>query len=109
MRVASSTCCTAWAVRFSLDDFGSDVGSLASLKGLGIDFLKLDGSCTRNIGADSVSHELVSAVTRLSRAVGFKVVAEQVEDEAGFDGLRELGVNFIQGNFVEPPHAIRHH
>jgi EAL domain-containing protein (putative c-di-GMP-specific phosphodiesterase class I) len=94
---------------FSLDDFGSDVGSLSSLKGLGIDFLKIDGSCTRNLAVDSVSHELVSAVTRLSRAVGFKVVAEQVEDESGFDGLRDLGVNFIQGNFIEKPHAIRHH
>ncbi len=94
---------------FSLDDFGSDVGSLASLQGLGIDFLKLDGSCTRNLMVDSVSHELVSAVTRLSRAVGFKVVAEQVEDEAGFDGLRELGVNFIQGNYIEKPHAMGLH
>lgn len=94
---------------FGLDDFGSDVGSLSSLKGLGMDFLKLDGSCTRNIAVDSVSHELVSAVTRLSRAVGFKVVAEQVEDESGFDGLRDLGVNFIQGNFIEAPHSIRHH
>ncbi|MBT8422613.1 MAG: EAL domain-containing protein, partial [Gammaproteobacteria bacterium] len=94
---------------FSLDDFGSDVGSLSSLKGLGIDFLKLDGSCTRNLDVNSVNHELVSAVTRLSRAVGFKVVAEQVEDESGFDGLRDLGVNFIQGNFIEAPHSIRHH
>jgi len=94
---------------FSMDDFGSDVGSLSSLQGLGIDFLKLDGSCTRNLAVDSISHELVSAVTRLSRAVGFKVVAEQVEDEADFDGLRDLGVNFIQGNFVEAPHSIRHH
>ncbi len=94
---------------FALDDFGSDVGSLSSLQGLGIDFLKLDGSCTRNLTVDNVSMELVSAVTRLSRAVGFKVVAEQVEDEAGFDSLRDLGVNFIQGNFIEEPHSIRHH
>lgn len=94
---------------FSLDDFGSDVGSLSSLQGLGIDFLKLDGSCTRNLAVNSVNHELVSAVTRLSLAVGFKVVAKQVEDESGFDGLRDLGVNFIQGYFVEKPHSIRHH
>lgn len=91
---------------FGLDDFGSDVGSLASLQGLGIDFLKLDGSCTRNLVVDSVNHELVAAVTRLSRAVGFKVVAEQVEDELTFGNLRELGVNFIQGNYVEPPRAL---
>ena len=91
---------------FSLDDFGSDIGSLSSLQELGMDFLKIDGSCTRNLAVDSVSHEMVSAVTRLSQAVGFKVVAEQVEDEAGFDSLRELGVNFIQGYYVQSPRAI---
>jgi Amt family ammonium transporter len=91
---------------FALDDFGSDVGSLASLKGLDIDFLKLDGVYTHNLAGDSVSQEVVSSVTRLSRAVGFKVIAEQVEHQADFDGLRDLGVNFIQGNYVEAPHAL---
>jgi EAL domain-containing protein (putative c-di-GMP-specific phosphodiesterase class I) len=91
---------------FSLDDFGSDVGSLASLQDLDLDFLKLDGVCSRNISVDSVNQEVVSAVTRLSRAVGFKVVAEQVEDQPSFDGLRDLGVNFIQGYYVEAPRAL---
>ena len=91
---------------FALDDFGSDVGSLASLKGLDIDFLKLDGVYTRNLAGDAISQEVVSSVTRLSRAVGFKVIAEQVEDQADFDGLRELGVNFIQGNYVEAPRSL---
>lgn len=91
---------------FALDDFGSDVGSLASLKGLQLDFLKLDGVYTRNLANDSISQEVVSSVTRLARAVGFKVIAEQVEDQSSFDGLRDLGVNFIQGNFVEAPRAL---
>jgi diguanylate cyclase (GGDEF)-like protein/PAS domain S-box-containing protein len=91
---------------FGLDDFGSDVGSLASLKGLDIDFLKLDGVYTHNLMTDSVSQEVVAAVTRLSMAVGFKVIAEQVEDQPSFDGLRDLGVNFIQGNYVEKPQAL---
>ncbi|MCP4001333.1 MAG: EAL domain-containing protein [Gammaproteobacteria bacterium] len=91
---------------FSLDDFGSDVGSLAGLKGLDIDFLKLDGVYTHNLTTDSISQEVVSAVIRLSKAVGFKVIAEQVEDQASFDGLRDLGVNFIQGNYVEVPQGL---
>ena len=91
---------------FALDDFGSDIGSLASVQGLGIDFLKLDGSYTRDLMTNAVSQEVVSSVTRLSRAVGFKVVAEQVEDQDAFDTLRDLGVNFIQGNFIEPPHSM---
>ena len=80
--------------------------SVQSLQGLDIDFLKLDGVCTRNLTTDSVHQEVVSAVTRLSRAVGFKVIAEQVEDQPSFDGLRDLGVNFIQGNYVEAPQAL---
>ena len=67
---------------FGLDDFGSDVGSLASLQGLDIDFLKLDGVYTHNLTTNSVSQDVVSAVTRLSKAVGFKVIAETVESSA---------------------------
>jgi diguanylate cyclase (GGDEF)-like protein/PAS domain S-box-containing protein len=94
---------------FGLDDFGSDVGSLASLQGLDIDFLKLDGVYTHNLTTNSISQEVVSAVTRLSKAVGFKVIAEQVEDQPSFDGLRDLGVNFIQGNYVEEPTSLGNH
>jgi diguanylate cyclase (GGDEF)-like protein/PAS domain S-box-containing protein len=94
---------------FALDDFGSDVGSLASLKGLEIDFLKLDGIYTRDLVSDSVSQEVVSSVTRMAHAVGFKVIAEQVEDQVSFDGLRDLGVNFIQGNYVEEPRVLGSH
>jgi len=85
------------------------VGSLASLPGLDIDFLKLDGVCTRDVTVNSVNQEVVSAVTRLSKAVGFKVIAEQVEDQPSFDGLRDLGVNFIQGNYVEAPKSLGSH
>ena len=36
----------------------------------------------------------------------FFQIAEQVEDQPSFDSLRELGVNFIQGNFVEAPRGL---
>ncbi len=91
---------------FGLDDFGSGIGSLSSLQGLDIDYVKIDGAYTRNLGSDTVNQEVVGAITRLSKAVGFKVVAEQVEDQSSFDSLRDLGVNFIQGNYVEEPRSL---
>jgi EAL domain-containing protein (putative c-di-GMP-specific phosphodiesterase class I) len=91
---------------FALDDFGSHIGSLSSVQGLNIDFLKLDGTYTHDLINNAVNQEVVGSVTRLSRAVGFKVVAEQVEDQQSFDTLRDLGVNFIQGNFIEPPQSL---
>jgi EAL domain-containing protein (putative c-di-GMP-specific phosphodiesterase class I) len=89
--------------RFGIDDFGSGIGSLASLRDLSIDYLKIDGAYTRELEQDSVNHQVVSAITRLARTMGFRVVAEQVEEQADFDALRALEVDFIQGYFVERP------
>jgi EAL domain-containing protein (putative c-di-GMP-specific phosphodiesterase class I) len=72
---------------FALGDFGRESGSIASLKGLELESLKLDGIYTHTLALDAMSQEVVSYVTRLSRAFGFKVIAEQVEDQASFDGV----------------------
>ena len=88
---------------FALDDFGSGLGSFASLKSLPVDYLKIDGSYTRNLSSDQINQEMVSTMIKLARTMEFRVVAEQVEQQEDFDWLRNVGVDFVQGNFVEPP------
>ncbi len=88
---------------FSLDDFGSGLGSFSSLKHLPIDYLKIDGTYTRNLESDLVNQEMVAAMIKLARTMEFRVVAEQVEHQEDFDWLRDVGVDFVQGNFVDPP------
>ncbi len=88
---------------FSLDDFGSGLGSFSSLKHLPIDYLKIDGTYTRNLQTDQVNQEMVGAMIKLARTMQFRVVAEQVEHQEDFDWLRDVGVDFVQGHFVEPP------
>ena len=88
---------------FSLDDFGSGLGSFSSLKHLPIDYLKIDGSYTRNLMSDQVNREMVSAMIKLARTMQFRIVAEQVEQQEDFDWLRDSGVDFAQGNFIEAP------
>ena len=92
--------------RFALDDFGSGIGSFAQLRQLAIDYLKIDGSFTRDIEASSVSRDMLAATIKLSKSLDFLVIAEQVEDQASFDVLRELGVDFIQGYVVERPRPL---
>jgi len=92
--------------QFGLDDFGSGVGALASLRGLDIDYLKIDGAYTHDLRPDSLNGQVVAAITKLAKTVGFKVVAEQVEAQADFDALRDMGVDYIQGNYVDRPHRI---
>jgi Amt family ammonium transporter len=91
---------------FGLDDFGSGIGSFSSLQDLSVDFLKIDGAYTRDLVTDGVNHQVVSAITRLAKTVGFKVIAEQVEDQADFDALREIGVDFVQGYYVQHPEKL---
>ncbi|MCP4300683.1 MAG: EAL domain-containing protein [Gammaproteobacteria bacterium] len=88
---------------FSLDDFGSGLGSFSSLKHLSIDYLKIDGTYTRNLQSDLVNQEMVAAMIKLARTMHFRVVAEQVEHQEDFDWLRDIGVDFVQGYFVEAP------
>ncbi len=88
---------------FSLDDFGSGLGSFSSLKHLPIDYLKIDGTYTRNLQSDEVNQEMVTAMIKLARTMQFRIVAEEVEHQEDFDWLRDIGVDFVQGYFVEPP------
>jgi diguanylate cyclase (GGDEF)-like protein/PAS domain S-box-containing protein len=93
--------------RFALDNFGSGIGSFANLKNLSLDYLKIDGTYTRNLETDGVNREMVAAMVKLARTLDFQVVAEQVEDQKAFEALRELGVDFVQGYAVERPRPLQ--
>ncbi len=92
--------------QFGLDDFGSGLGSFTTLRDLSIDYLKIDGTYTRDLRPETLNHQVVTAVTAVSRILGFRVIAEQVETQADFETLRTIGVDFIQGNFIDRPHRL---
>src|SRR5689334_13277057 len=92
--------------QFALDDFGSGVGSFSNLKNLPLDYLKIDGSFMRNLSRDTVNQAMVTAMIELARTLNFKVIAEQVEDEAGLEAARRMGVDYIQGYVVGRPQLL---
>ena len=93
--------------RFALDDFGSGVGSFSNLKNLPLDYLKIDGAFTRNLGSDPVNQAMVAAMIQLARTLNFQVIAEQVEDTAALETARRLGVDFIQGFVIARPQPLQ--
>ncbi|HZL96948.1 MAG TPA: EAL domain-containing protein, partial [Vicinamibacterales bacterium] len=93
--------------RFALDNFGSGIGSFANLKHLSLDYLKIDGTYTRDLERDGVNREMIAAMVKLARTLDFQVVAEQVEDQDAFEALRSLGVDFVQGYVVERPRPLQ--
>jgi EAL domain-containing protein (putative c-di-GMP-specific phosphodiesterase class I) len=68
-------------VRIALDDFGVGYSSLAHLKRLPIDVLKIDRTFTADVTSDRDAAAIASAVIALGRTFGFDVVAEGVETE----------------------------
>jgi diguanylate cyclase (GGDEF)-like protein/PAS domain S-box-containing protein len=92
--------------QFALDDFGTGLGSIANLRNLPIDFLKIDGSFMRNLARDSVNQAMVGAMIRLARTLNFKVIAEEIEDETSLDAAREMGVDYVQGFAIARPSPL---
>jgi len=92
--------------KFALDDFGSGLGSLANLKNLAIDYLKIDGTFVRSLSEDHANQALVSAMVKLGKSLHFKVIAEQVEDDVSYDAVKALGVDFVQGYAVGYPRSL---
>ena len=71
-----------------------------------MDYLKIDGSFMRNLARDSVNQAMVTAMIKLARSLNFKVIAEQVEDEAAVDAARRMGVDFLQGFAIGKPEPL---
>ena len=88
---------------FSLDDFGAGMSSFGYLKHLPVDFIKIDGSFVKHVAQDPVDRAMVQAINDVGHVMGKKTVAEFVSGQAGLDALREIGVDFVQGNWIAPP------
>lgn len=89
--------------RLSIDDFGQGHSSLAQLRDLPFDELKIDRSFTHNAAHDSRLRAIFEASLSLGRMLGMDVVAEGVEDRDDWDFLVEKGVNIAQGYFIGRP------
>jgi diguanylate cyclase (GGDEF)-like protein len=90
-------------VRVALDDFGTGYASLARLRELPVDELKVDQGFVRRVAADAADAAVVGAIVALGHALGLEVVAEGVEDQATWERLAALGCDTVQGYHVSRP------
>ncbi len=97
----------ALGCRFALDDFGTGFSSLSHLKNLPVDFVKLDGVFVREIMSDPVDYGLVESIQRIAGLMNIQTIAEYVETEEIADGLREIGVDYLQGYYIGHPEIMR--
>lgn len=90
-------------LRFALDDFGAGMCSFAYLKHLPVDYVKIDGAFVRDMFAEPMNREVVSAINNIAHSLGMKTIAEFVETEGTLNRLREMRVDYAQGHAVGRP------
>ncbi|MFC4638821.1 putative bifunctional diguanylate cyclase/phosphodiesterase [Deinococcus hohokamensis] len=93
----------ALGVRVALDDFGTGQSSLAVLRRLPIDVLKLDQTFVRDAPTDESARAVLAALLALSTGLELSAVAEGVETEAHRQTLMALGSQTGQGYTFAPP------
>ncbi|MBQ0721252.1 MAG: EAL domain-containing protein [Gammaproteobacteria bacterium] len=92
--------------RFSLDDFGTGLSSLGYLKQIPVDYLKIDGSFIRNMELNDVDFSMVSTINHLAHVMGIATIAECVENQIQLSMLQEIGIDCVQGFFIEKPKPL---
>ncbi len=90
-------------IKISIDDFGAGFSSLASLKRLPIDALKIDKSFVSDATTDPDDASLVMAIITLAHNLRLKVIAEGVETEEQLRFLHLLRCDEIQGDLFSKP------
>jgi diguanylate cyclase (GGDEF)-like protein/PAS domain S-box-containing protein len=91
----------AMGVRLTLDDFGTGLASLTSLRRLPVRTLKLDPCLLASDEADAVA--MVRAVSTLAHALGMEVAAEGIETDEQLARLREAECDRGQGYLLSRP------
>ncbi|WP_153913589.1 bifunctional diguanylate cyclase/phosphodiesterase [Shewanella sp. TC10] len=90
-------------LKLSIDDYGTGYSSLAQLKQLPVDELKIDKSFVQNLMINEDDQIIVNSTLQLAHNLGLKVVAEGIEDEGSLKWLTERGCEMGQGFYLSKP------
>jgi len=90
-------------LRISIDDYGTGYSSLAHLKRLTINELKIDKSFILNVDENEEDRTIVRSTIELAHSLGMSVVAEGIETQAVADLLNSYGCEVAQGYYYSRP------
>ena len=90
----------------ALDDFGSDRSNFNRLENLGVDFLKIDGQFIKGIDSNPRNQDIVESIASMAKKIGMQVIAEFVSNQAEFETVKKLGIEYSQGYFFNAPSEL---
>ena len=92
-----------YGCKVALDDFGSGYASFVYLKHLQADVVKIDGLFTHDLITEKDNQLFIKAIVDIAHGLRRKTIAEFVEDESTLNILREMGVDYVQGYYLDSP------
>jgi diguanylate cyclase (GGDEF)-like protein len=90
-------------LRISIDDYGTGFSSLAYLRDLPIDEIKVDRTFVSVMAVDVRSRKIVESTVQMAHALDLRVVAEGVEDAPTAAMLVATGTDVLQGYHIARP------
>jgi multidomain signaling protein FimX len=92
--------------RFALDAFGSGRDPMGLLTGFPLDFIKIDGAIVQGLASDQDAQAKVRGFVEAADKRKVQTIAERVENANTMAVLWQLGVQFIQGYFINAPEEV---
>jgi len=87
----------------AIDDFGTGYSNFMYILSLQPDFLKIDGSITRQINVSPRARLLTQTISDMCKQAGIKTVAEYVSSEEIYETIKEVGIDYCQGYLFGKP------
>jgi len=88
---------------FILDDFGTGTNPFQLLEHIHADYVRMEGSFMENLAENPQNQESIKNIAEQAAELGKLTIAQHVPDATSLSLLWGMGVNFIQGYFLQEP------
>jgi EAL domain-containing protein (putative c-di-GMP-specific phosphodiesterase class I) len=89
--------------KVAIDNFGDGYSNFSYLIKMDLDFIKIDGSLIENIDVEKSSLLVVETMVEFAKKLGIKTIAEHVHTSTVSDKVKELGIEYSQGFYIDKP------
>jgi diguanylate cyclase (GGDEF)-like protein len=92
-----------YGAKIAIDDFGSGYSNFIYLTKMDVDYIKIDGSLIENLDVDDSSLVVIETIVSFAKKMGIKTIAEYVLSSTIMDKIKEIGIDYSQGFYIDKP------
>ncbi|VAX21035.1 Membrane bound c-di-GMP receptor LapD [hydrothermal vent metagenome] len=93
-------------IKLAIDNFGASSATFGYLRGLKMEYIKIDGRYVLNIDKNNDNQFFVQAITDIAHGLDMPVYAKSVESDKALEALKKIKIDGAQGYFIGRPQEI---